>query len=265
MKFGRYLATAILCICAILLVVGLVQGQPFLLLFLTSVSLAVAAIPEASPAVITISLALGARKLLMQQALVRNLHAVETLGSVTFICTDKTGTLTQNKMTVERVFEGQQPSSHLAKDYAELGQAFGEALAISNNVMQKDGIPFGEPTEMALFEFAKNSGFDKDKIIQHMPRQAAIAFDSQRKIMTTLHRNSSGIVAYVKGPTEKVFANYLKAQQGAEQIDLNKILILAKAEQLANDGYRVLALAKRHFESMPKHINADTIEQGLIF
>jgi Ca2+-transporting ATPase len=264
-KFSRYLATAILCICAILMVIGLIQGQPLLLMFLTSVSLAVAAIPEALPAVITISLALGARKLLKQHALVRNLPAVETLGSVTYICTDKTGTLTQNKMTVERVFEGQQQSSHLAKDYIGLGQAFGEALAISNDVMHKDGIPFGEPTEMALFEYAKHSGFDKDKLIQHMPRQAAIAFDSQRKIMTTLHRNSSGIVAYVKGATEKVLASCSYAQHGAEQIDLNKNQIVATAEQLANDGYRVLALAKRHFESLPEHINADIIEQNLTF
>ena len=261
MKFGRHLATAILCICAILLLLGLMQGQPLVLMFLTSVSLAVAAIPEALPAVITISLALGARKLLKQQALVRNLPAVETLGSVTFICTDKTGTLTQNKMTLERVFEGHQQTSHLAKDYTGLGEAFGEALAISNDVMQKDGIPFGEPTEMALFEYAKHSGFDKDKLIQHMPRQAAIAFDSQRKIMTTLHRNSSGVVAYVKGATEEVLDCCLMARQ----INLKKSQILAQAEQLANDGYRVLAFASRHFESMPENIDADTIERNLTF
>lgn len=261
MKFGRHLATAILCICAILLLLGLMQGQPLVLMFLTSVSLAVAAIPEALPAVITISLALGARKLLKQQALVRNLPAVETLGSVTFICTDKTGTLTQNKMTLERVFEGHQQTSHLAKDYTGLGEAFGEALAISNDVMQKDGIPFGEPTEMALFEYAKHSGFDKDKLIQHMPRQAAIAFDSQRKIMTTLHRNSSGVVAYVKGATEEVLDCCLMARQ----INLKKSQILAQAEQLANDGYRVLAFASRHFESMPENIDADTIEKNLTF
>ncbi|MFB1037051.1 MAG: HAD-IC family P-type ATPase, partial [Sinobacterium sp.] len=136
---------------------------------------------------------------------------------------------------------------------------------ISNDVMQKDGIPFGEPTEMALFEFAKHSGFDKDKIIQHMPRQVAIAFDSHRKIMTTLHRNSTGVVAYVKGAAEQVLARCVQTQQDTEQIDLNKSQVLAKVEQLANNGYRVLALAKRQFVSMPEHIDADTIEQNLIF
>jgi len=260
-KFGRYLATAILCICAILLVVGLMQGQPLLLMFLTSVSLAVAAIPEALPAVITISLALGARKLLKQQALVRNLPAVETLGSVTYICTDKTGTLTQNIMSVERVFVGQQQSDQLAKDCVDLGQA----LAISNDVMQKDGIPFGEPTELALFEFAKNSGFDKYQLIQKMPREVAIAFDSQRKMMTTLHHTSSGVVAYVKGATEKVLANCINAQQADGKIDVDQTHVLAEAEHLANDGYRVLALAKRNFESLPDDIEAATIEQGLTF
>lgn len=264
-RFGRYLATAILCICAILLVVGLIQGQPLLLMFLTSVSLAVAAIPEALPAVITISLALGARNLLKQQALVRNLPAVETLGSVTYICTDKTGTLTQNRMSVEYVCEGQQQSSHLGKDYVGLGQALGEALAISNDVTQKDGIPFGEPTELALFEFAKDRGFYKDQLLENMPRKASIAFDSQRKMMTTLHHTSSGVVAYVKGATEKVLANCIKSQQANGQIDIDQTRVLNEAERLANDGFRVLALAKRDFTSLPEDINAATIEQGLTF
>ncbi len=264
-KFGRFLAFAILFICVLLFVVGVLQGQPILLMFLTSVSLAVAAIPEALPAVITISLALGARKLLKQQALVRNLPAVETLGSVTYICTDKTGTLTQNIMSVEQVLVGQQQSSQLSKECVQLEQTFGQALAISNDVIQKDGIPFGDPTELALFEFAKQSGFDKELIIKDMPRQAAITFDSERKLMTTLHGNFSEVIAYVKGATEKVLENCVKTQQGNEQIDIDKNQILAEAERLANDGYRVLALAKRNFESMPEHIDADTIEQRLCF
>lgn len=264
-KFGRYLAFTILFICTLLLVVGLLQGQPLLLMFLTSVSLAVAAIPEALPAVITISLALGARKLLKQQALVRNLPAVETLGSVTYICTDKTGTLTQNIMSVEQVFEGQQQSSHLVKDGVQLEQTFGQALAISNDVIQKDGKPFGEPTELALFEFAKDNGFDKALLIKDMPRDATIAFDSERKLMTTLHCTPTDVVAYIKGATEKVLANCVKTQQDGKQIDIDKPKILAESERLANEGYRVLALAKRNFDSMPKHIDADTIEQKLCF
>jgi Ca2+-transporting ATPase len=264
-KFGRYLAFAILFICAVLLVFGLLQGQPLLLMFLTSVSLAVAAIPEALPAVITISLALGARKLLKQQALVRNLPAVETLGSVTYICTDKTGTLTQNKMSVEQVYVGQQQSNHLTTDCIQLEQTLGQALAISNDVIHKDGRPFGEATELALFEFAKHNGFDKAQLINEMPRQAAIAFDSQRKLMTTLHSTPTGVVAYIKGATEKVLANCVKILAGDDQLDIDKTKILAEAERLANEGYRVLALAKRNFESMPKPLDASTIEQELCF
>lgn len=149
-RFGRYLALAVLAICAVVFTAGLLQGQPILLMFLTAVSLAVAAIPEALPAVITISLALGARKLARHHALVRNLPAVETLGSVTWICADKTGTLTQNRMTAELFFfDGEQheslPESKADGPSTELGQA----MALNNDIAEKDGKPAGEPTELA--------------------------------------------------------------------------------------------------------------------
>ena len=159
-RFGRYLALAVIAICIVVLVAGLLQGQALLLMFLTAVSLAVAAIPEALPAVVTISLALGARKLIKHNALVRNLPAVETLGSVTYICTDKTGTLTQNRMTAELfVAAGQQQSSLTASDAGLVWRKLGIALALSNDVIEKDGKPAGEPTELALFEAAQRGGF----------------------------------------------------------------------------------------------------------
>lgn len=139
-RFGRYLALAVLAICAVVFVTGLLQGQPLVLMFLTSVSLAVAAIPEALPAVITVSLAFGARMLSRSQSLVRNLPAVETLGSVTYICSDKTGTLTQNRMTVERLWvDG---TLHDALAGAETGvwwRALGQALALNNDVTVQGG------------------------------------------------------------------------------------------------------------------------------
>jgi len=139
-RFGRHLALAVLAICTIVFTAGLLQGQPVLLMLLTAVSLAVAAIPEALPAVVTISLALGARKLIRRNALVRNLPAVETLGSVTYICADKTGTLTQNRMTVELFFVAGEryellPYPATNASWAELGQA----LALNNDVEKKDG------------------------------------------------------------------------------------------------------------------------------
>ena len=160
-RFGRYLSLAILAICFVVFAAGLLQGQPVLLMLLTAVSLAVAAIPEALPAVVTISLALGAHKLIRHNALVRNLPAVETLGSVTYICADKTGTLTQNRMTVELFFAAGErhvslPDPEARVPWAELGHA----LALNNDVAEKDGKPAGEPTELALFEAAHKAGFD---------------------------------------------------------------------------------------------------------
>ena len=153
-RFGRYLALAVLAICAIVFVAGLLQGQPTLLMFLTAVSLAVAAIPEALPAVITVSLALGARKLARHNALIRNLPAVETLGSVTCICADKTGTLTQNRMTVELYYYGGNRQRQLSEQgvAAELGSA----MALNNDVASQGQELVGEPTELALCEAAED-------------------------------------------------------------------------------------------------------------
>ena len=161
-RFGRYLAAAVLAICAVVFVAGLLQGQPAMLMLLTAISLAVAAIPEALPAVVAISLALGARKLIGHNALVRNLPAVETLGSVTYICSDKTGTLTQNKMTAELfVAAGQQ--NPVLPGHAEGGhwRDMGIALALNNDVMEINDTPSGEPTELALYTAAQQSGYDK--------------------------------------------------------------------------------------------------------
>ena len=196
-RFGRYLALAVLAICAVVFAAGLLQGQPVLLMFLTAVSLAVATIPEALPAVVTVSLALGARKLILHNALVRNLPAVETLGSVTTICADKTGTLTRNRMTAELfVAAGERRDALPGTDATTPRSELGRALALSNDVAEMDGKPAGEPTELALFEAAQGSGFDKLSLEQALPRLTALPFDSERKEMTTLHRSGEGVVAY---------------------------------------------------------------------
>ncbi len=265
-RFGRYLALAVLAICAVVFTAGLLQGQPALLMFLTAVSLAVAAIPEALPAVVTISLALGARKLIRHHALVRNLPAVETLGSVTYICADKTGTLTQNRMTVELFFAAGErhvllPDEPTHVTLAELGQA----LALNNDVAEKDGQPAGEPTELALFEAAHQAGFDKAGLEQVKPRLGVIPFDSQRKQMTTLHQSPEGVVAYIKGAPERVLAQCTRALENGGPVAFEPELVLAEAAQLANEGYRVLALAKREFNALPEPLTPETTEQDLTF
>ncbi|MFQ3234780.1 MAG: Ca2+-transporting ATPase [Paraglaciecola sp.] len=261
LRFGRYLVIAVLVLCAVIFAAGLLQGKPALLMLLTAVSLAVAAVPEALPAVVTISLALGARKLLQQHALVRNLPAVETLGSVTYICADKTGTLTQNLMSVDWVYSEYKRSQLVPGEQVDLGHA----LALNNDISEKDGQAAGESTEMALFELARKSGFIKTDVEKLKPRLATIGFDSTRKCMTTLHKSPPGVVAYVKGAPESILAKCTGAITSGKAQDFDPHSIIAKASQLANDGYRVLALAKRDISTLPGTINAQDIERDLTF
>jgi len=260
-RFGRYLAFAVLAICLIVFIAGLLQGQPLLLMFLTAISLAVAAIPEALPAVVTISLALGARKLIRHHALVRNLPAVETLGSVTYICADKTGTLTQNCMSVEMIFTAAKRHESLTSTMLDLGQA----MALNNDVTEKDGKYFGEPTELALFEAARNAGYEKNELEKSHPRLGVLSFDSDRKRMTTLHQSSKGVVAYVKGAPEYVLNQCTQSIETKNASNFDTEKILSEATELANKGYRVLALAKREFSSLPEELEVQSIEQKLSF
>ena len=265
-RFGRYLALAVLAICAVVFTAGLLQGQPVMLMFLTAVSLAVAAIPEALPAVVTISLAFGARKLVRHQALVRNLPAVETLGSVTFICSDKTGTLTQNRMSAERFFvDGAWRDALQAADAPAPVMRLGQAMALSNDVSVMDGRPAGEPTELALFEAGQAAGFDKEVLEQEMPRLATIPFDSVRRQMTTLHADPEGAVAFIKGAPEQVLANCRHAllAGGSEALDPGQLL--EQAERLASEGYRVLAFAMRELTAPPDEADAELLERELTF
>ncbi len=208
--FGKKLAIAILGVCAIIFGVGIFRGEQLVLMLLTSISLAVAAIPEALPAVITISLALGARKMVKQNALIRKLTAVETLGSVTYICSDKTGTLTQNRMTVEEIYvngmiikgmrgqrvRGSGAEAEISVSPEPLNLRTPEsflmtALALSNDATADEkGKAIGDPTEIAIFMAAKDAGFNKDELMKYFPRVDEIPFDSERKCMTTIHEGS---------------------------------------------------------------------------
>jgi Ca2+-transporting ATPase len=265
-RFGRYLALAVLAICVVVFTAGLLQGQPVLLMFLTAISLAVAAIPEALPAVVTISLALGARKLIRHSALVRNLPAVETLGSVTCICADKTGTLTQNRMHAEQFYlAGQWVEALPGEDAADSVRMLGRAMALNNDVALLDGKPSGEPTELALFEAAAAAGYRKESLEQALPRVAAVPFDSQRKRMTTVHQAERGAVIFIKGAPEQLLAQCQDMLQQDGPAELSADKVLAEAERLAQEGYRVLGFAMRELAEAPPEPDAQSLERDLTF
>ena len=246
--FGRKLALAVLVICAIVFGMGFLRGEPVLLMLLTAISLAVAAIPEALPAVITISLALGAKKLVSKNALVRKLPAVETLGSVTYICSDKTGTLTVNRMTVEDFFVN---GNHLKANDQSLTQLdfLMKGLAVSNDVQQSgEGTLLGDPTEIALQEIAEKTGYNKSELENSLPRLSEIPFDSERKCMTTLHRLPAGdVVSFTKGATDVML-------EKADTMWINGELLPIDRNQLINgkrrDGRAWLEGALHCYEAM---------------
>ena len=267
-RFGRVIALAVIALCVLMFVVGVLRGEPVVRMLLTAISLAVAAIPEALPAVVTISLALGAAKMVKKNALVRRLPAVETLGSVTYICSDKTGTLTLNKMHVEELYaDGQLTRDHdTDAHHGPVWQTLFHALALSNDTVRDDkGEPVGDPTEIALTLAAEHAGYLKSDLNEQLPRIAEIPFDSDRKCMTTLHSDPTGVIAFVKGAPEKVLAASRAVLTRSGPVPLDTAHLIATVERMADEGLRVLALAVRHFPKLPDDISAGAIEQDLTF
>lgn len=250
--FGRKLSYIVLLICVIFFVVGFLRDEEPLELLLTSISLAVAAIPEALPALITVALARGAKRLVRKNALVRKLSAVETLGSVTFICTDKTGTLTMNKMKVVK-------TEDLTEKGTVEGLSFFQAgLALNNDVKNEaDGSLKGDPTEVAILEqFISEQ--DQEKLTSFtttLPRIAELPFDSERKSMSTVHELNGKFLVLTKGAAESISAA-LKDGSGHQEV-------LDKADEWAKDGIRVIAFAYRIFDAMPNPLDPATVEKEL--
>lgn len=281
-KFGQRLGIIVLAICAIVFITGMMRGEAALLMFLTAISLAVAAIPEALPAVVTISLAIGAKKMARQNALVRKLPAVETLGSVTYICSDKTGTLTMNRMTVEEIYINGEivKGSEIIMQHSESETGYIESkdslsmfmtsMAVSNDaVMDKEGSVIGDPTEIALFEIAQKNGFDKTGLEKQFQRIAEIPFDSNRKCMTTFHRTSDGrIISFTKGALESILEKSSDVYSEKDVTNIDEEMrnsIINSNRKMANDGLRTLALAMRRWDVLPDDISPEIAENNLIF
>ncbi len=286
--FGRRLAIGVLVICAIIFIIGILRGEEPMLMLLTAISLAVAAIPEALPAVVTISLAIGAKKMVKQNALIRKLPAVETLGSVTYICSDKTGTLTLNKMTAEEIFvynkvmhtsnveNGKQKSveSRINQLFLSPLENLLLGLSLNNDArFDKEGKVIGDPTEVALYIVSERAGYKKDELSKLLPRISEIPFDSERKCMTTIHAIANSkemrtdkdiqFVSFTKGAIEVLLekSSNILTPDGLKSIDKEEIQ--AVNDRMAADGLRVLGIAMKEWDSIPKDISADNIEKDL--
>lgn len=263
-RFGRQLAVAVLGICLLLFAIGLLRGEPPLLMLLTALSLAVAAIPEALPAVVTMMLALGARSMAARHALVRRLPAVETLGSVSCICTDKTGTLTCNVMQVVELTQGatRERLQH-ADGWPRASDPLLRAAALCNDASEEaSGKVSGDPTEVALWHAAASADLRKASLEQQTPRCRELPFDAERKRMTTIHRvPDQGYVAFTKGAPESVLPR-CTSSDGQPLGTATRDALLALAAQMAADGLRVLALARRDWQALPEP-HAEAIECNL--
>lgn len=256
--FGKRLSLVVLAICFIIFIIGVVRGEPWLLMALTAISLAVAAIPEALPAVVTVLLALGARAMVRVNALVRQLPSVETLGSVTTICSDKTGTLTLNRMRVQRW--------HTWRNLP--AQVLWRAVTLCNDAVWDDAREtwLGDPTEVALVEKVLSEGMDVAAMRSTQPRVLEFPFDAERKRMTTVHADRSAArgawIAITKGAPEAVLPLCVQVLTDHGDEGLNTDEALETARSLAAQGMRVLAVAQRKWCERPSG-EASDVEQEL--
>ena len=269
-KLGKTLGISALVICIVIFIVGLVQGKEPIHMFMTAVSLAVAAIPEGLVAVSTIVLAIGVQKMVKRNAIVKRLPAVETLGSSTVICSDKTGTLTQNKMTVEKIFinsetkDVEKYKGNINEDVEKLIYA---NMLCNDTKISKDGELTGDPTETALVDMAFKLDFDPS-IYDRTPRIEEIPFDSDRKLMTTVNEVNGKYIVYTKGGVDELLSNcnsYLS--NGEVKKNLNEYIetIKQENENMAKEALRVLACAYKEIDYKPTKEDIDNLEKDLIF
>ncbi len=253
-KLGKGLAWASLVACAIIFIVGLIYGHELLTMFMTAVSLAAAAIPEGLPAVSTIVLAVGVQRLAKRNAIVRNMPSVETLGSTTVICSDKTGTLTQNRMTVVRSYPENCP------------QLLSIAVLCNDASINSDGQPLGDPTETALISLGEQHSMPKAELEKKYPRVAEIPFDSERKLMTTVHSDlDGGLFLAVKGGFDELLSRCNRILDAGKVRPLTGDDIARLSEinaGMASDALRVLCMAYKNEELLSAGTDA---EQELVF
>lgn len=270
-KLGKTLGIVAIIICIVIFIIGILQGKELIPMFMTAVSLAVAAIPEGLVAVSTIVLAIGVQKMVKRNAIVKRLPAVETLGSSTVICSDKTGTLTQNKMTVEKIFwnDAIRDAENISEDEIdrELEKLVYANMLCNDTKISKDGTLTGDPTETALVDMAFNLNFDPS-IYDRSARVQEIPFDSERKLMTTVNEMNGKYIVYTKGGIDELLKKCIayeinnKVYDGIENY-INKIR--EKNEEMAKEALRVLGCAYKEIDHIPSKEEMTQIENNLIF
>lgn len=289
-QLGKYLGIACILVCGLVFGIGLLQGRDLLEMFMVAVSLAVAAIPEGLPAIVTIVLALGMNRMVKRHAIVKKLLAVETLGCTTVICSDKTGTLTQNEMTVVKAYTnkkvvditgtGYEPrgefkidGSSIAPDESiNLNTLISIATLCNDAILEKTEEGYrviGDPTEGSLITLAGKGELHKDQMNLKYPRVEEIPFDSGRKMMTTFHENflPDKIVSFTKGAPDMIIARCDKIYINGKIVPLTEELkedMLRINSQFSREALRVLAFAFREYESLPSNITTDTIENNMV-
>ncbi|SER06027.1 Ca2+-transporting ATPase [Granulicatella balaenopterae] len=267
-SLGKTLTIMILVIAVLIFVVGMLKGNEWTHMLLTAIAIAVAAIPEGLPAITTIILALGTQKMAKRHAIVRKLPAVETLGGVEIICSDKTGTLTLNQMTVEKMVYNNQ--IHEASEEIMLSNSALRVMNLANDTkIAPDNSLIGDPTETAMIQFGLDKNYDVRQELENMPRIGEVPFDSARKSMSTVHKLEDGrFFVATKGAPDMLLDLVTKIELNGEVIDItdtHKEEILALNKEMATHALRVLAMAYKTIDEEPANMDADTVENNLVF
>ena len=265
---GKWLTIMILVIAVIIFVVGMLRGNEWTHMLLTAIAIAVAAIPEGLPAISTIILALGTQKMAQRNALVRKLPAVETLGGVEIICSDKTGTLTLNQMTIEKMVynnEIHDASEEISKDNIAL-----RVMNLANDTkISQDNSLLGDPTETAMVQYGLDKNYDVREELVNIPRVAEVPFDSTRKLMTTIHQLEDGkYLVATKGAPDMLLDRVTKIEKHGEVsafTEDDRTTLMKLNKEMATQALRVLAMAYKVIDTLPETVDSDSIEHDLIF
>ena len=265
---GKWLTIMILVIAVVIFVVGMLRGNEWTHMLLTAIAIAVAAIPEGLPAISTIILALGTQKMAQRHALVRKLPAVETLGGVEIICSDKTGTLTLNQMTVEKMVynnEIHDASEEISKDNIAL-----RVMNLANDTkISQDNSLLGDPTETAMVQYGLDKNYDVREELVNIPRVAEVPFDSTRKLMTTIHQLEDGkYLVATKGAPDMLLDRVTKIEKHGEVsvfTEDDRTTLMKLNKEMATQALRVLAMAYKVIDTLPEIVDTNSIEHDLIF